>query len=117
MPAATALSALADDRRGENGSGRGAITGLVIGLRGDFAHHLRAHVLELVGELDLLRDRHPILGDARRAEALLDHDVAALGTERDLDGVGEDLDAAQHLVRGHRAENLTSLAAMVLFYR
>src|SRR5829696_9081024 len=47
-------------------------------LRGDLAHHLGAHVLELVLELDFLRDRHPVLGHPGRAEGLLDHDVAAL---------------------------------------
>jgi hypothetical protein len=51
----------------------------VVGLGGDFAHHLRAHVLELVGELDFLGDGDAVLGDARRAEALVDDDVAALG--------------------------------------
>src|SRR6185312_15868415 len=66
------------------------------GLRGHFAHHLRAHVLELVLELDLLGNGHTVLGDARRAERFLDHHVAALGTQRDLDGIGEDVDAAQH---------------------
>ena len=33
-----------------------------------------------------------------RAERLVDDDVAALGAERHLDGVGEDVDAAQHAV-------------------
>ena len=45
---------------------------------GDFAHHLRAHVLELVGELDFLGDGDAVLGDARRAERLVEDDVAAL---------------------------------------
>ena len=49
------------------------------GLGGDLVDHLGAHVLELVLELDFLRDRHAVLGDARRAERLLDDDVAALG--------------------------------------
>ena len=40
--------------------------------------HLRAHVLELVGELDLLGDGDAVLGDARRAERLVEDDVAAL---------------------------------------
>ena len=70
----------------------------VAGLRGDLAHHLRAHVLELVGEFDLLGDGDAVLGDAGRAEALVEHDVAALGAERHLDGVGQNVDAAQHLV-------------------
>ena len=94
------LGALTNDRGGENSRRRGAVAGDVVGLRGHFAHHLGAHVLELVGELDLLGDRHAVLGDARSAEGLLDDDVAALGAEGDLDRVGQDLDAAKHLVAG-----------------
>jgi hypothetical protein len=40
----------------------------VVGLGGDFAQHLRAHVLELVFEFDFLGDGHAVLGDARSAE-------------------------------------------------
>ena len=96
------LGALADDRLRQHGRGGGAVAGDVVGLGGDLAHHLRAHVLELVGELDLLGDGHAVLGDARRAEALVEHDVAALGAERHLHRVGEDVDAAQHALRGRR---------------
>src|SRR6516162_6394144 len=39
-----------------------------------------------------------VLGDARRAERFVQHDVTALGAERHLHGIGEDIDAAQHLV-------------------
>src|SRR4030095_3208720 len=46
------LHAFANDRLGQNGGGGGAVAGDVVGLRGDFAQHLRAHVLELVLELD-----------------------------------------------------------------
>jgi hypothetical protein len=97
------LGAFADDRLGENGRGGGAVAGRVVGLGGHFAHHLGAHVLELVLELDLLGDRHAVLGRARRAERLLDDDVAALGTERHLHGVGENVDAAQHACRARRS--------------
>ncbi len=83
---------------GENGRRRGAVAGDVVGLRSDLTHHLGAHVLELVLKLDFLGDGDAVLGDARRAERLVEDDVAALGTERHLDGVGEDVDAAQHLV-------------------
>ena len=92
------LGAFPHDRLRQHGRGGGAVAGHVVGLLGDLAHHLGAHVLELVLELDLLRDRHAVLGDARRAEALVEHDVAALGAERHLHGVGENVDAAQHLV-------------------
>ena len=98
------LRAFAHDRLGENRRRGRAVAGCVVGLLGDFAHHLRAHVLELVGELDFLRHRHAVLGRARRAEALVDDDVAALGTERDLHRVGQDVDAAEQLLAGIRAE-------------
>ena len=92
------LGAFAHDRMRQHGRRGGAVAGLVVGLLRDLAHHLGAHVLELVLELDLLGHRHPVLGDARRAEALVDDDVAALGAERHPHRIGEDIDAAQHPV-------------------
>ena len=89
------LRAFAHDGVGQDGGGGGAVAGRVVGLGGDFAHHLGAHVLELVGELDFLGDRHAVLGRARGAEALLDDDVAALGAQRHLHRVGENVDAAE----------------------
>ena len=92
------LEALLHDRGGQHRRGGRAVAGIVIGLRGDLAHHLRAHVLELVFEFDLLGDGDAVLGDARRAVRLVEDDIAALGTQRHLDGVVEDIDAAQHSV-------------------
>src|SRR6266702_6295539 len=98
------LGAFTDDRSREHGCGGGAVAGRVSRLGGDFAHHLRAHVLELVVELDLLGDGDAVLGDAGSAERLVEDDVAALGAERHLDGVGENVDAAKHLVARIDAE-------------
>jgi hypothetical protein len=92
------LGAFLDDRGGEHGRRGGAVAGNVRGLGCHLAHHLRAHVLELVFELDLLGDGDAVLGDARGAEALVEHHVAALGAERHLDRIVENIDAAQHLV-------------------
>ena len=89
------LRAFLDDRGGKHRRGRGAVTGDVGGLRGDLAHHLRAHVLELVLKLDFLGDGDAVFGDAGSAEALVEDDVAALGAERHLHRVGEDVDATQ----------------------
>jgi hypothetical protein len=100
MPGGNRLQAFLDDRLGQNGGGGGAVAGLVIGALGHFLDHLRAHVLELVGKLDLLGDGDAVLGDARRAERLVDDHVAALGAQRRLDRVGEDIDAPQHPVAG-----------------
>ena len=43
---------------------------------GDLAHHLGAHVLVAVLELDLLGHGHTVLGDRGRAPLLVEHDVA-----------------------------------------
>ena len=94
------LGAFAHDRLGEHAGGGGAVAGDVIGLGGDFAHHLGAHVLELVLELDFLGDGDAVLGRARGAERFVDDDIAALGTESDLHRIGENVDAAQHALAG-----------------
>src|SRR5690606_24486285 len=52
------LGAFADERLGQHGGGGGAVTGVVGGLGSDFLDHLRAHVLELVGQLGLIGDGH-----------------------------------------------------------
>ena len=85
--------AFMDDRLGEDDGGGGAVTGHVVGLGRRFLEQLRAHVGEVVVELDLLGDGHAVVGDGRRALFLVEGDVAALGTERGLDRVGEDVDA------------------------
>ena len=97
--------ALAQDGRGQHGGGGGAVAGEVIGLRGHLAHHLRAHVLELILQFDFPGDGDAILGDARRAIRLVDDDVAALRTQRHLDGIVEQFDAAQHAVAGIGGES------------
>ena len=94
------LHAFTHDRLGENGGRRGAVAGDVGGLGGDFLHHLRAHVLEFVLELDLLGHRNAVLGDGRGAERALEHDVAALGPQRHFDRVGKDVQAVNHLGAG-----------------
>ena len=88
------LGAFANDGLGQHGRRGGAVAGLVVGLGGDFANHLRAHVLELVGKFDFLGDGDAVLGDARCAEGFVQDDATALGTERYPDGIGEYVDAA-----------------------
>ena len=88
------LEALLHDRGGEHRRGGGAVAGKIVGLRGDLAHHLRAHVLELVLKLDLLGDGDAVFGDAWRAVRLVEDDIAALRTKRHLDRVVKNIDAA-----------------------
>src|SRR5258706_7966975 len=82
------LHAFAEDGLGQYGRRRGAVARDVGSLRCDFTHHLCAHVLERILQLDFFCHGHAVLGDDGRAELLFDHRVPALGTERDLHGVG-----------------------------
>jgi hypothetical protein len=90
--------AFAHDRLGQHGRRGGAVAGQIVGLGSNFLDHLRTHVLELVFQFDLLGDGDAVLGDARRAERLVEDDVAALRTQRHLNGVGKRIDTLQQLV-------------------
>ena len=81
--------AFAHDRLREQRRRRRAVAGLVGRLVGDLADELRAHVLVLVGELDLTRDRHAVVGDRRRSRQALQYDVAPLRAQGHLDRVGQ----------------------------
>src|SRR4029453_5727915 len=73
----------------QNGGRRRAVTGDVVGLLGDLFDELGTDLLVRVLQPVSLGDRPPTVGDGGRAPLLLEHDVAALGAERHLDGVGE----------------------------
>ena len=59
------LHALANDRVGDDGGGGGAVADDVVGLDRRFLDQLRAHVLELVGQVDLSGDGHAVVGHDR----------------------------------------------------
>src|SRR4029077_19506192 len=61
---------------------------------------LRARVLARVLELDLAHDRDAVVGHGRGAELLLQHDVAALGPQRDSHRLRDDVDAALQRLPG-----------------
>ena len=88
--------AFAEDGLRQHGRGGGAVAGNVGGLGSNLAHHLRAHVLERILQIDFLRHRHAVFGDDGRAELLLDHCIATLRAQRDLYSVRQNVDAAQN---------------------
>ncbi len=94
------LEAFAEDRLRQHGGGGGAVAGQVGGLGRDFLHHLRAHVLDRIGQLDFLGDGDAVLGDRRRAELLVDDDIPALRAEGDLHRLGQRVDAPLELGAG-----------------
>ena len=85
--------ALGNDSVGQQRSGGGAVACDVVRLHRNFADQLGAHVLDRVGELDLLRNGNAVVGDQRSTVALLEGDVAALGAKGHLDRVRQLLDA------------------------
>src|SRR6266568_230181 len=89
------LHALAEDRLCQNGGRRRAVTRHVAGLRCDFLHHLGAHILEGIFQLDLFRYRDAVFRDQRRTEFLIENHIAALRPQRDLDCIREYVNAAQ----------------------
>jgi hypothetical protein len=76
------------------------VAGNVGSLGGDFLHHLRAHVLEFVFELDFLGHGHTVLGHGRGAEGAIQHHVAAFRAEGHFYGVGQDVHTGDHLGTG-----------------
>src|SRR5208282_5938303 len=112
-------NALGKDRIGENRGGAGAITDGIASALSGLPDHLSAEIFAGILELDLLGDRDAVVTDHRQAEALLDQDALALGTERDPDGVGQRLRTTketfpslrlemQFLVRHCRPRSLTN---------
>src|SRR6266566_4078253 len=83
------LQPFAEDGLGEHRRRRRAVAGEVRRLGRHFLHHLGAHVLDRILELDLLGDGHAVLGDRRITEFLVDDDVPALRTEGDLHRLGQ----------------------------
>ena len=99
------FGAFPHNRVGEYGRGGGAIAGLVRGPRRDFTHHLRAHVLEFIFELDLLGDGNAVFGDAGCSVRLVEHHIAALRAERHLHRIVENVDPTQHSVASINRES------------
>jgi hypothetical protein len=115
-PAPERRGAALHERVGENDRCGRSVAGHFVGLHGHFAHDLRAHVFEALGQLNLGRDRQAIAGDDRRPDRPVDHGVHALGTERRFDRRGEPRHAAgKRLARGqivkHEFGHDVSLAA------
>jgi len=99
------LESLVDDGLSKQGGGGGAVAGDIVRLGGDFADELGAHVLECVLKLDVLGNGHAVVRDERSAVLLAEHNIAALGAEGNLHGIGELVDAGQQRLAGVFAVN------------
>ena len=84
----------------QHSGGGGAVAGNIRGLGGNLAHHLGAHVLESVFNLDFLGHGYTILGDDRRAKGLLNQHITTLRSKGYLDCIGKGVDTGQHFFPG-----------------
>ena len=82
-----------DHGLGQQGGGGGTVAGHVVGLGGDLLHQLGTHVLKGIVQFDLLGDGHAVIGDEGSAVLLVQNHVPALGTQGDLDSIGQRVDA------------------------
>ena len=76
------------DSLSQHGGGGGAVAGDVVGLAGNLAHQLGAHVLVSVLELDFLSHGHTVLGDVGGTELLVNDNVAASRAQGALHSLG-----------------------------
>src|SRR5690606_16259791 len=79
------FQALSKNSLSENGSGRRAVSRVIIGAGGDFLHHLRTQVLELAAQFNFFSDTDPILGDVWSAPAFFNSHIAAARPQGDTD--------------------------------
>ena len=63
-------------------------------------HQLCAHVLKGIGQLHFLGDADAVVGDEGSAVLLIQNNVAALGTQRDLYGIGQSVNAGLQSLAG-----------------
>src|SRR5947209_4337553 len=81
--------ALLIDRQRQDRRCRRAVAGHVAGLLGHGVDQLGPHVLERIGQIDLLADRHAVLGHGGAAEALVEDDVPPRRPECNAHGPGQ----------------------------
>jgi hypothetical protein len=99
-PRGHVLHAFLHDRLCQHGCGGGAAPGDIRSLGGDLLHHLRAHVFELVLQVDFLGHGYAVLGDRGRAERAFQHDVASLRTQGYFDRIGQNICAVHDARKG-----------------
>lgn len=98
------FASLSEDGAGQNGGGGSSISGLIVGLLGNWFNELSTDVFEAVREFDGLGNSHTILGNFGGTEGLVNNDIASLWSEGDLDCIGEFVTAADHVVSALNTE-------------
>ncbi|CNU94829.1 Uncharacterised protein [Salmonella enterica subsp. enterica serovar Bovismorbificans] len=90
------FQAFGNDGLRQYGRGGGAVACSVVRFRGNFFHHLRAHVFKLVFQFDFTRYGNTIFSDSRRTERFIQNHVTAFRTEGYFHCICQYVYAAQH---------------------
>ena len=85
-----------DDGLSQYGCGGGTVTCSVVRFRGNFFHHLRTHVFELVFQFDFTCYGNTIFSDGRCTERFIQNYVTAFWTEGNFHCICQYVYAAQH---------------------
>ncbi|MNG84394.1 hypothetical protein D3C79_431310 [compost metagenome] len=90
------FQAFGDDGLSQYGCSGGTVARSVVRFRGNFFHHLRTHVFELVFQFDLTSNRYAIFSDGRSAEGFIQHYVTAFRAQGHFYCISENIHAAEH---------------------
>ena len=99
------LQTLTDNGLSQYGGGGGTVAGHIVGLGCHFTDQLCAHILKSVLQLHILGDGNTVIGDEGRAELLAQNHIPALGTQGDLHGVSQLVDASLQILASFLAVN------------
>ena len=85
-----------DDSLSQYGCSGGPVACSVVRFRGNFFHHLRTHIFELVFQFDFTSNGNTIFGDGRCTERFIQNYVTAFRTEGNFHCICQYVYAAQH---------------------
>ena len=71
----------------QNRCSRGAVAGDIVGLGCNLTDKLGSHILKRILQLDLLGDRHAVVGDHRTSIGLIQNHISSLRSDRDANGI------------------------------
>ena len=83
------LHAFAYQRLGQQCSGGGTVTGIIVSLGRNFLYQLSAHVLKGLLQLNFFCNGYTVVGNQRCAVLFVQHHIAPLGTKGNFNSIGQ----------------------------
>jgi hypothetical protein len=99
------LAAFLENGTSEDGGGSGTITCLIVDLGSDLLDEGGTDVVVAILEFNILGNSNTVLGDLGHAKGSVENYIAAAGTEGNLYGIGEHVNALKHENASFNAES------------